>query len=610
MASVDLTAIQIPPLPTLTNLHASIPSDLDAPKIASEWLSALAASLESNNVEHVGSLFVPDSWWRDMLSFTWDFRTFRGISYISTFLRDCIGSTHPRGFKLRQDFLGLQRPAEDLAWINAFFDFETDVGIALGIVRLVPTANGEWRAHTVYTNLEDLKGFPEKIGALRNPNPNHGTWEEDRKKESKFEDKDPVVLIVGGGQSGLDLAARLKSLDVPTLVVERNERIGDNWRNRYEALCLHDPVWYDHMPYLPFPSSWPVYSPARKLANWLESYAESLELNVWTSSTVTRATQDSGSRRWTVTIQRADGTERLFRNVKHLVFATGLSGVEPNIPKIPGMEKFKGQILHSSQHKRAGDHSDKKVVVVGACTSAHDIAQDYYNHGVDVTMFQRSSTYIMTTKNGFDVLFGGIYSENAPPTHFADRLNASFPLLMSMGLGQRTAQQIAELDKDILEALNKRGFRTNLGIHNTGLALLVWSKGGGYYLDVGASQLIADGKIKLKNDSQIKEFTEMGILFENGSELPADVVVFATGLSDARDHIRRVCGDEVTNRCSPIWGLNKEGEINGAWRDLGVPGLWYMIGNMALCRFHSKHMALQIKAMEEGLFGPQYSLKD
>ncbi|KAK2462191.1 hypothetical protein APHAL10511_005779 [Amanita phalloides] len=603
----DISKLPVPPLPTLSNLNAIAPDGVDTQKVASEWLNALSAAIESNDVDNLSGLFVEDSWWRDMLALTWDFRTFRGTSAIQTFLRDRIGATHPTAFKLRQDFLGLQRPYPDLAWINAFFDFETDVGIGFGIFRLVPTANGVWKAHTVYTNLEELKGFPERIGSLRNHMPNHGHWQEDRIQEQEFEKSDPVVIVIGGGHSGLEVAARLKYCDIPTLVVERNERIGDNWRNRYEALCLHDVVWYDHMPYLPFPSTWPAYAPARKMANWLESYADALELNVWTSSVVTQATQDPSSKHWKVTVKRGNGTERVL-TVKHIVFATGLAGTKPNTPKVPGRENFKGQVLHSSEHKRATDHAGKKVVVIGACTSAHDIAHDYYIHGVDVTMYQRSSTYVMTTKSGLGVLFAGLYSEDGPPTDIADRLSASFPHFMSIGLGQRSTKRIAELDSDLLDALHNRGFKVNQGIHGTGFGLLAWSKAGGYYLDVGASQLIADGKIKLKNDSQIKEFTEKGILFENGSHLDADVVIFATGLSNIKEHFYKICGDEVGNKCSTVWGFNNEGELLGAWRDLGVPGLWYMLGNFALSRFHSKHIALQIKAMEEGVFGQRYSL--
>jgi hypothetical protein len=95
----------------------------------------------------------------------------------------------------------------------------------------------------VFTSLEDLKGFPAKKGALRDLEPNHGRWEEDR-REREFQDREPVVVIIGGGQSGLGLATRLKCLNIPTLVAEKNSRIEDNWRNRYEALCLYhdDPV--------------------------------------------------------------------------------------------------------------------------------------------------------------------------------------------------------------------------------------------------------------------------------------------------------------------------------------------------------------------------------
>ena len=258
------------PLPTLDRLNATVSDDVDAKSVAKAWFDVFSTHLSSGDVQSTSQLFVQDAFWRDFLSLTWDLRTFSGLPTITKFLNDRLGSTKPRAFKLREDaYLELQRPAPDLAWINFFFDFETEIGIASGIVRLVPTANGEWKAHTVFTNLEDLKGFPEKVGPLRNYAPHHEKWADARKKEIEFVEKDPAVLIIGGGHSGLELAARLKALDVSTLVVEKNARIGDNWRNRYEALCLHGPVCehlfapffgdltirpragYNHMPYLP-----------------------------------------------------------------------------------------------------------------------------------------------------------------------------------------------------------------------------------------------------------------------------------------------------------------------------------------------------------------------
>ncbi|KAF9459687.1 hypothetical protein BDZ94DRAFT_1171175 [Collybia nuda] len=604
-----------PPLPTLDNLNATVPEELDVRQVAKAWFAYFSAAAFSGDAQAVATLFIPDSFWRDMLSFTWDFRTFSGAPAITQFLSDRLSVARPTAFAIRDDaYLGLQRPFPDIVWINFMFDFETTAGLGSGIARLVPTANGEWKAYGVYTNLEGLKGFPEKIGALRNQSSNHGKWESDRRREIEFEGTvKPSVVVIGGGQSGLDIAARLKAFEIPTLVVEKNPRIGDNWRNRYEALCLHDPVYYDHMPYLPFPPTWPVFTPALKLANWLEHYAEALEINVWTSSTVVSAIQDASTSKWHVIIKRGDGTERAFE-VKHLIFATGFGGIKGKVPSIPGMDKFKGQALHSNEHRKAEDHKGKKVVVVGACTSAHDISVDYYEHGIDVTMYQRSSTHIMSTKNGYKVMMeghSGSYSEGSPPVEIADRFGASFPLFANIGMLQRTAKAIADLDKDILDALRNRGFRINDGILGTGVVLLVWNKAGGYYLDTGGSQLIADGKIKIKSGGEIETFTEDGLKFDDGSELKADVVVFATGLGDTRSHIEAVCGEEVSKRCLPIWGLNKEGEINGAWRNLGIKGLWYMMGNLAYCRFHSKHLALQIKAMEEGIFnGERYSLDE
>lgn len=111
--------------------------------------------------------------------------------------------------------------------------------------------------------------------------------------------------------------------------------------------------------------------------------------------------------------------------------------------------------------------------------------------------------------------------------------------------------------------------------------------------DVGASQLIIDGKIKLKNDSIIKEFTKTGLKFEDGSTLDADLVVFATGISDIRVGYKKIIGEELGSKVKQIWGLDESGEPRGAWRDIGVENMWSMMGNLAMCRYHSRHVALR-----------------
>ncbi|KIY68034.1 FAD/NAD(P)-binding domain-containing protein [Cylindrobasidium torrendii FP15055 ss-10] len=602
-------------VPTFEKLGIDpFPADIqvDAYQIASKWLSSFTQALSAGDTESVTALFVEGAYWRDLLALTWDFRTFVGIEKIAHFVKDRVGPNTVSAFSSPQD-AALQRPYPDTAWIYFTLTFKVNnVGTASSIVRLVPQKDGVWRCHCLLTDLDELEGFPEKTGHLRNANPNHGLWESQRQKEIAFEDRDPTVLIVGAGQTGLMTAARLKYLGVDVLIVDKNERVGDNWRSRYDALCLHDTVWYDHMPYLPFPSTWPIFSPARKFAGWLEFYAEALELNVWMSTTVKKVVREEDGK-WVITVQRKGTSERTLR-VNHLVSASGLAATSSGnikIPEYPGMEKFKGVMVHSYKHKRADDYIGKKVVVVGSGTSAHDICSDFYRHGVDVTMYQRGSTYVISGRGIMRIL--ALYSEDGPPPDVADKMNASFPNALMEYVGPRQVLDVEEtFDKPLLDGLRARGFKLNRGYKDSaGLLLQAWARGGGYYigLDVGGSQLIIDGHVKLKNDSLLKEFTEHELIFEDGSKIEADVVVFSTGIGEAKDGLRNIVGDEIADKCGQVWGLDEEGEIAGVWRDLGFKGLWVTAGNLSSARYFSRHLALQIKAMEEGIFGERYALK-
>jgi cation diffusion facilitator CzcD-associated flavoprotein CzcO len=582
------------------------PAPSPARDAAGRWLADFGHALEARDAAAIEGLFLADGWWRDLLAFTWDLRTFHGAEAIAGAFDATLDSARPSGFVLTEGKEPvLVEVDETTRWVQAFFDFETAVARGSGFFRVMPDANGSWKGWTVLTTVDELKGFEEPLGPRRAKGVSHGehrarlSWLERREQEGEFTDSDPQVLVVGAGQGGLTVAARLGQLGLATLIVERNPRVGDNWRNRYRSLVLHDPVWYDHMPYLPFPAHWPVFTPKDKLADWFEAYVAAMELNVWTGTEFLGGEFDDTSRQWTVRVRRADGTERIL-HPHHVVLATGMSGV-PNIPTIPGLDHFTGTVSHSSAHPGGAEFAGRKAIVVGCCNSGHDIAQDFYEQGADVTMVQRSSTYVMSSENGIAVLFAGVYEEGGPPVEDADMMFASLPYPLVGELHKGATKTLAEMDADLLAGLEKAGFKLDFGDDGTGLFMKYLTRGGGYYIDVGASRLIADGKIKIKQGVEIERFTRDGVVFSDGSSLPADVVVLATGYQNMRESARRLLGDKVADRCRPVWGLDDEGELRTIWRRSGHDRLWFMGGNLQQARTYSKFLALQIKADEEGL---------
>lgn len=393
-------------------------------------------------------------------------------------------------------------------------------------------------------------------------------------------------------------------LGVDTLMIDANARVGDNWRKRYRQLVLHDPVWYDHMPYLNFPAHWPIFTPKDKLAGFFEAYVELLELDVWTSTTLTSPTWDEREQRWNVTLHRIqeDGTvtNRVI-HPKHIIQASGHSG-KKNFPKMKGLSDFQGdRLCHSSDFTGAKEGRGKKAIVVGSCNSGHDIAQDFYEKGYDVTMVQRSTTCVVSSKAIVDIALKGLYDEDGPPVDDADLWLHGLPMELFKAQQIKVAKKQAEQDRDLLTGLEKAGFRLDRGPSETGLFLKYFQRGGGYYIDVGASQLIIDGKIKIKQGQEITEVLPHGLRFADGSELEADEIVFATGYQNMKSQAELIFGRAVSDRVNSVWGFNEEGEFRTMWQQSGHPGFWFTGGNLAAARYYSRILALQIKAVDEGM---------
>lgn len=390
-------------------------------------------------------------------------------------------------------------------------------------------------------------------------------------------------------------------LGISALAIDGNHSVGDNWRKRYKQLVLHDPVWYDHMPYLPFPPPWPVFTPKDKLAEWFEMYAKVLELNIWTQTQLILCEWDDQKREWTVELVRTrlDGSEekRTF-HPHHIVQATGHSG-KKNMPSIKGLDESDPRVCHSSDFPGAqSSGKGKKAVVVGACNSGHDIARSLYESGYEVSMVQRSTTCVVSSKGIVDIGLKGLYDEQGPPVEDADIFLWGMPYPLLKAQQVKVTQLQAEHDAPTRSALEQAGFKLDNGPDGAGLLCKYFERGGGYYIDVGTSQLIAQGRIKIIQGKEITSLSARGLILEDGSELEADEIVFATGYQNMRTQARVIFGDGLADRVRDVWGINAEGEFNTIAQKSGHPGFWFFGGNLAVCRYYSRLLAFQIRAAE------------
>jgi putative flavoprotein involved in K+ transport len=600
-------------------MNVAIETPLQSPTAQlSSWVESLGDRLGQRDIDGTLELFADTCYWRDLLLFSWNLVTLEGKPAIRDMLQSRLDTTRPEQWQLEGEATLTDGVLE--GWIS----LETGVARGKGYVRLK-----DGLCWTLLTTMRELKGHEEPTGRRRPMGASHGhghadkrNWLERRRDEeaSLGITTQPYCLIVGGGQGGLGLAARLKRLGVPTLVIDKAERPGDQWRGRYKSLCLHDPVWYDHMPYLPFPDHWPVFTPKDQIGDWLEMYTKVMELNYWARTECVNARFDEQAGTWTVEVLR-DG-ERLTLQPTQLILATGMSGVA-NVPAYPGAEGFKGQQHHSSRHPGGDAWRGKRAVVIGANNSAHDICADLVENGAEVTMIQRSSTHIVRSDSLMDLVFGGLYSEDALDsgltTDKADMLFASIPYKVMPSFHQPVFEAIKIRDKAFYERLENAGFMLDFGDDESGLFMKYVRRGSGYYIDVGASELIANGTIKLKSAPGlgVERIEADGLVLNDGSRLPADLIVYATGYGSMNGWAAKLISQAVADKVGRCWGLGSgttkdpgpyEGELRNMWKPTQQENLWFHGGNLHQSRHYSLYLALQLKARFEGLDPSVYAL--
>ena len=580
---------------------------------ASAWLADFNSALTSGDIDAAVALFEADSYWRDLVAFTWNICTQESPGAIRAMLQARLADVQPSNFAIEGD------ATEAGGVTDAWFTFETAVARGRGHLRL---RGG--KAWTLLTTMTELKGFEERKGTQRIKGAEHGvhpgrkTWLEQRQDEAATlgTSQQPYVVIVGGGQGGIALGARLRRLGVPAIIVEKNARPGDSWRNRYKSLCLHDPVWYDHLPYLPFPDDWPVFAPKDKIGDWLEMYTKVMELNYWGGTVASKASFDQASQTWELQVER-DGKPMTLRPTQ-LVFALGVSGY-PSVPKLAGAETFLGEQHHSSQHPGPEAYKGRHCVVLGSNNSAHDICAALWEHGADVTMVQRSSTHIAPSASLMELALGGLYSEAAVKagvhTDMADLIFASIPYKIMAPMQVPVYDEMKKRDADLYARLEQAGFMLDFGVDGSGLFMKDLRRGSGYYIDVGASELVANGSIHLRSGVTIERINPRSVTLSDGTELPADLIVYATGYGSMNSWLADLISPEVADKVGKVWGLGSdtpkdpgpwEGELRNMWKPTQVPQLWIHGGNLHQSRHYSQFLAFQLKARMAGLATPVY----
>lgn len=573
------------------------------------WLADLEAALSAQDASSLTGLFLSDAYWRDLVAFTWDAQQFYGVDAIVNELMGQVDGVKPTGFELDPT---KPEPRSGLlagvATVDVFFRFETSAGRARGIAFLHPdesSASG-LKAFLFHTALSDLAAAGSPSDGDRHPGlgferewPGQ-TWAEYRTRRVAYEDRDPEILVVGGAHAGVCLSAQLQQMGADVLIVDRHQRAGDSWRTRYESLALHTPTSMSDFPFMPFPAVFPEYLPKDKVADWIESYVRLMDLNYWTATEFLGAEFDENSLTWTARLRRDDGSTRIL-HPKHVVMAIGGVGTTPRRPDLPGLDSFAGTLVHSADFHTAREHRGVKALVVGTGTSSHDIALDLYHHGADVTMLQRGSTSVVDVDVA-NVVYGDYTAGSTMPRDEADlRSNAKFILPLLTRELKKYTEWTQDENRELHADLERIGMQLDTGEDGTGWPMKFYRHAGGYYLNVGASDVIVDGGIKIEQYDAFDRFSARGIVMKDGTEREYDLVVLATGYELLTTEVRAIFGGEVADRVGAIGGLGEDGERVNFCKPTKQPHLWFIFGGMSDGRRSTSWLALQIQAQNLGV---------
>ncbi|KAG9502143.1 hypothetical protein J7337_004968 [Fusarium musae] len=546
--------------------------------------------------------FTQDAIWRDTYALTGTIRTFYFDEAVVT---EWSTLSHSHGVSSVSLVPGSAKVISlegGVEWVDCKFTFHTNTPETecSGMLSLIPSPDGSWKIWVLRTILEQLSNHGnvdsmEPVNVLLNGNGATGRHPYSTGTSNQDGSQNGIpngtttdqshhhfdAVIIGGGQSGLSTGGRLQALGVSYVIIEKNAQVGDAWGLRYESARSHLP--FDRT----FGSEYGEYLGKDELASGHNKWAEKYGINIWLSTNVTSGSWDEDTRTYTLDIVKEGHLMQL--STRHVVIATGAGSQTPVFPNISNKESFKGVLLHSVDYSAAQAWAGKTGIVIGTGNTAHDVADDMYEVGMNVTMVQRSRTFIYNAQI---------------PTEVSDRAMFTQPVSIARLLSSKTFHSMARSQPERYEALERAGFRVDpFGDIQDAINIRL----GGHYIDVGTSAKIGKGLIKVKSDAAAHRFTEHGVAFADGTEIKADVIVLATGfVGNLRQHVDKIFGSATAKKAGDCFGLNSEGEVLGAFKPLEQPGLWYIGGALGHARYYSRFIALSIKADIVGQLLPVY----
>jgi cation diffusion facilitator CzcD-associated flavoprotein CzcO len=543
-------------LPALSLVDGTKPENVDAVSVAQEWIRSLRERLKAKDFSGLDSLFVERSWWRDFLALTWDMRSIEGMGPITKYLTS---SDHNLEDITMITTGGLQPVLMNMGgqWITAGFNFTTKFGTGRGCVYLINTGPSEWKAWIVHTQLEKLH---EKSQSQNQAN---GT--------TNGKSYDHKVIIVGGGQAGMALAAYLQASNITDyLILDKHEMAGGAWNSRYDSVTAHTPKFSDNWAFANYPEDFPMWPKRNDLVKWMKSYAAKLRLNIQYSTNITEVTRATGPRGlFTIHLTDNASGNTSTMTCQHVVLAAGIFADIPRVPTFPSQSRFKGPMYHTSKHSNAAamapDVKSKRIAIIGTGTSAHDIAADYVNAGAkSVTLVQRGAIFSLSRKSVTDGFMAAYNPANGATNDEADIVTNAIPTNVLRSLGVGMTMQMSEWDREMLDGLEEKGVRLKRGHDGDGFPDWLLVRHGCFYIDQGANQMIMDGKIKfVSSEGGVKDVDERGVVLDDGKVVEADVLVLATGFERNIEVVRKLMGNEAVKKVGNLGYMDEEGERVG-----------------------------------------------